>query len=238
MAQVILALDLPTRDDALRLLDRLPRLRWVKLGPILMTAADGGPGLVRELVGRGLAVFLDLKWHDIPNTVRGAVQAAAGLGVRMVTVHTVGGRDMMQAAVRAGGASLAVVGVTVLTSTSRILPTDYPDEMTIHQEESVKSVKSVGDAVMNLARSAMSAGLAGVVCSPLEIQGVRSAIGPEALIVVPGIRRRQDDVNDQARVAGPREAALAGASHLVVGRPILTAKDPPTALDDFLAAVS
>ena len=114
MAEIILALDLADRDEALRLLDRLPGLRWVKLGSVLMTAA--GNGLVGELRGRGLEVFLDLKWHDIPNTVAGAVRAAAGLDVAMATVHTLGGPTMLKAAAEAAPPSLAIVGVTVLTS--------------------------------------------------------------------------------------------------------------------------
>src|ERR1044071_30891 len=113
MAELILALDLPTRGEALRLLDRLPALKWVKVGSILMTAE--GPSLVRELIGRGLEVFLDLKWHDIPNTVAGAVAVAAQLGVRLATVHTSGGPDMLRAAAAQAG-SVALVGVTVLTS--------------------------------------------------------------------------------------------------------------------------
>ena len=114
MAELILALDLPDRGSALALLDRLPALRWVKVGSQLMTAE--GPPLVRELVSRGLEVFLDLKWHDIPNTVEGAIAAARDLGVRMATVHTLGGPAMLRAAAQASGDQLAIVGVTVLTS--------------------------------------------------------------------------------------------------------------------------
>jgi orotidine-5'-phosphate decarboxylase len=216
MAELVLALDLPDRDAALRLLDRLPRLRWVKVGSILMTAE--GPSLVRELIARGLAVFLDLKWHDIPNTVSGAVAAARGLGVRMATVHAAGGEEMMQAAARAAGESLALVGVTVLTS---------------------RPLGAGGSAsVVALARAALEAGLAGVVCSPLEIEPVRQAIGPTPLVVVPGIRRAEDARGDQARVAGPAEAIRLGATHLVVGRPILEARDPARALEEFLSETS
>jgi len=217
MAELILALDLPGRSEALRLLDRLPMLRWVKVGSILMTAE--GPPLVRDLVGRGLKVFLDLKWHDIPSTVAGAVRAASGLGVGMATVHATGGEAMMREAAQAAGASLSLVGVTVLTSESRA------------------DGAALGP-VASLTRAAMAAGLAGVVCSPLEVGVVREAAGPHALIVVPGIRRPQDPPGDQARTGGPGEAVRSGATHLVVGRPILGAGDPAGALAEFLAAVS
>lgn len=234
MAELILALDLPTRDEALWLLDRLPRLRWAKVGSILMTAH--GPELVRELIGRGLQVFLDLKWHDIPNTVAGAVKAARHLGVSMATVHIVGGREMMRAAAQQAGDSLAIVGVTVLTS--QRVSTDEADEADTHsrQPQSVSSVSSV-DRIVGLAGSAIEAGLAGVVCSPLETAQVRQAIGPKPLIVTPGIRRPGDAAGDQARTAGPRDAVQAGATHLVVGRPILEATDPAATLNEFLAAL-
>jgi orotidine-5'-phosphate decarboxylase len=220
MAELILALDLPTRGDALRLLDRLPALKWVKVGSILMTAE--GPSLVRELVGRGLEVFLDLKWHDIPNTVAGAVAVAAELGVHLATVHTTGGPDMLRAAAAQAG-SVALVGVTVLTSQAAA---DFPGQA------------SLADLVEQRARLAMECDLSGVVCSVQEIQRVRSAIGPRALIVVPGIRRSQDDPGDQQRTAGPAEAVRLGATHLVVGRPILRAHDPARTLAELLGELT
>lgn len=234
MAELILALDLPTRDEALWLLDRLPRLQWVKVGSILMTAH--GPELVRELIGRGLQVFLDLKWHDIPNTVAGAVKAARHLGVSMATVHTVGGAEMMQAAAGEAGSSLAVVGVTVLTSQKQ-QSTDYADETDSFSAKK-QSASSVDEVVVRLAGSAIQAGLAGVVCSPLEVAQVRKAIGPKPLIVTPGIRRPGDSVGDQSRVATPGEAVRAGATHLVVGRPILEAKDPVGTLEAVLDSLA
>lgn len=197
-----------------------------------------GPELVRELIGRGLQVFLDLKWHDIPNTVAGAVAAARQHGASMATVHIAGGPEMMKAAAEHGGDSLAVVGVTVLTS-QRAITTDYTDDTdsvrTTNQSE--QSVSSVVETVKRLARSAIEAGLSGVVCSPLEVGRVRSAIGPTPLIVAPGIRRPGDPVGDQARTSGPTEAVQAGATHLVVGRPILEAADPPGTLNQFLEAI-
>ncbi len=225
MAEIILALDLPDRESALKLLDRLPKLRWVKVGSILMTAT--GPGLVRELQSRGLRVFLDLKWHDIPSTVAGAVHAAATAGASMATVHTLGGPAMMRAAVEAASDSLAVVGVTVLTSHEE---SEYAG---IVGRPSVKLL----DEAARLARSAVSAGLAGVVCSPLEVERVRTGLGPEPWIVVPGIRRPDDAGGDQHRTATPAEAVRDGASHLVVGRPIHGASDPAAALSEFLEAV-
>jgi orotidine-5'-phosphate decarboxylase len=224
MAEIIFALDLPDRDAALRMLDRLPTLRWVKVGSVLMTAA--GPGLVRELRARGLQVFLDLKWHDIPNTVAGAVRAAGELEVAMTTVHTLGGPTMLKAAAGAAPPSLAIVGVTVLTSH------EESEYAAVVGRPSVKLL----DEASRLARSALSAGLAGVVCSPLEVERIRAGIGEEALIVVPGIRRPGDAEGDQSRTATPAEAIRDGATHLVVGRPILSARDPAAALEEFASA--
>lgn len=217
MAELILALDLPDRESALRLIGRIPSLRWVKVGSVLMTAE--GPALVRELVGRGLSVFLDLKWHDIPNTVRGAVSAARGLGVRMVSVHLLGGPAMLRAAAEAGGDEMAVVGVTVLTS---------HDEAEYAHTTGRPSVRLL-DEVARLARLGMSAGLAGVVSSPLEVDRLRTGLGPGPLIVVPGIRRPSDDPGDQSRTATPAEAQRQGATHLVIGRPVVQATDPAAA---------
>jgi orotidine-5'-phosphate decarboxylase len=209
----------------------------VKVGSILMTAH--GPELVRELMGRGLQVFLDLKWHDIPNTVAGAVKAARHLGVSMATVHIAGGSPMMKAAAEASGNSLSIVGVTVLTSQS-VSTTDFTDDSDSDgtPEQSESSVKSVVQAVESLALLAIKAGLAGVVCSPLEAARVRQAIGPGPFIVTPGIRRPGDSPGDQARTTGPAEAVRAGASHLVVGRPVLESGDPAGTLNEFLEAMA
>ena len=222
MAEVIVALDLPGGSEALRLLDRLPEARWVKVGSILMTRE--GPDLIRVLTERGLRVFLDLKWHDIPNTVAEAVTAARALGVAMATVHTLGGATMMEAAARAAGGRVALVGVTVLTSHD---PTCYG--------------RAVGRGKVDLAAEverqsgeAIGAGLGGVVCSPQEIARVRARVGPDAWIVVPGIRGRSEDRGDQVRVATASEAVAAGATHLVVGRPILLAADPSAAFRGLL----
>ena len=217
MAEVVLALDLPDATEALRLLDRLPEVSWVKVGSILMTR-EGAP-FVRALVGRGLRVFLDLKWHDIPHTVAGAVTAARELGVSMATVHTLGGRNMMEAAAAAAG-DLALVGVTVLTS----------HDAATYGRATGRSEVRLADEAMRQAREAAAAGLAGVVCSPLEVATVRSILPADGLVVVPGIRQAGDAAGDQVRVATAGEAARAGATHLVVGRPVLHAPDPASAL--------
>ena len=217
MAEIIVALDLPSGAEALELLDRLPEARWVKVGSILMTRE--GPPLIRALIGRGLLVFLDLKWHDIPNTVSGAVANARDLGVRMATVHALGGSEMLAAAGRAAGSDLAIVAVTVLTSHT---------SASFGEATGRNAPDLVQDAI-RLSGKALEAGLSGVVCSPFEARAVRSALGAGPLIVVPGIRRPGDAVGDQTRTAAPAEAAAAGATHLVVGRPVLQAKDPAAA---------
>lgn len=225
MAELILALDLPSGREALGFLDRVPELRWVKVGSVLMTR-EGAP-LIRELSARGLSIFLDLKWHDIPNTVQGAVAAARELGVTMATVHTLGGEAMMAAAAAAAGDELGLVGVTVLTSHD---PGSYSAAIG-------RASVALEAEVVRQAGNARRAGLRGVVCSPLEVSLVRPELAPGGWIVVPGIRRSGDPAGDQVRTAGPREAILAGATHLVVGRPILTAVDPAAALAEFLEAV-
>jgi orotidine-5'-phosphate decarboxylase len=216
MAEIVVALDLPGGTEALRLLDRLPDARWVKVGPILMTRE--GSALLRTLVDGGFQVFLDLKWHDIPNTVAGAVTAARDLGVSMATIHTLGGPVMMEAAARAAGDGLAIVGVTVLTS---------HDAGSYGQAVGREKVDLTRE-VERHARAAVAAGLAGIVCSPQEIARVRPIVGG-GRIVVPGIRSRGEAAGDQVRVATAAEAAAAGATHLVVGRPIIHAADPAAA---------
>ncbi len=216
MAELILALDLDP-DAGLRLLDRIPDLRWVKVGSVLLTRS--GAPFVQELRRRRLQVFLDLKWHDIPNTVAGAVDAAREMGVAMATVHTLGGPGMLERAARAAGDELALLGVTVLTA---------------HDAESYgravgRDGVDLAAEVRRLAGEAQRAGLAGVVCSPQETALVREALGPRGLVVVPGIRGRHDASGDQVRVSTAGDAAARGATHLVVGRPILQAADPAAA---------
>ena len=222
MAEIILALDVDSADAGRRLLDRLPDLRWVKVGSVLMTR-EGAPFLV-ELRARGLELFLDLKWHDIPNTVAGAVSAAASLGVSMATVHTLGGAAMLAAAQAAAG-SVGLVGVTVLTS----------HDASGYAAATGRAEIELQGEVARLAGVAAAAGLRGVVCSPAEVEVVRPALGTGAWIVVPGIRRAADAAGDQVRIATPREAAARGATHLVVGRPILGAPNPAAVLAEFMA---
>lgn len=224
MAEVILALDLPSRGQALDLVDRLPHLQWVKVGSVLMTRE--GPGLVRDLVDRRLSVFLDLKWHDIPNTVRGAVEAARDQGVAMATVHTLGGAAMMAAAAEAAGPDLGLVGVTVLTS----------HDSASYGPAIGRPAPDLAAEAVRLAQAAMGAGLRGIVCSPMEAGALGPVVGAGGWLVVPGIRRPGDPAGDQQRTAGPAEAVAAGATHLVVGRPILGAEDQAAALTEFLEA--
>jgi orotidine-5'-phosphate decarboxylase len=213
MAELVVAFDLPSGREALQLAARLPGLRWAKIGPVLYVRE--GPALVREFTARGLQVFLDLKWHDIPSVVAGAVDAARAVGAAMATVHTLGGPVVLAAAAQAAG-DLALVGVTVLTSHDagdfeRVVGRGVPD---------------LGFEAERLARLAVAAGLRGVVASGHELALLREVLGPAPWIVVPGIRAPDDAVGDQARTIGAGDAARRGATHLVVGRPITRAADP------------
>jgi orotidine-5'-phosphate decarboxylase len=187
-----------------------------KVGSQLSTAA--GPGVVRSIVARGQHVFLDLKFHDIPNTVAGAVASAAQLGVSLLTVHALGGRAMLEAAAGALPAmGMRLLAITVLTS---------------HDEKSlgeVGVVRPLPEEVRDLARLARAAGVDGVVASPHEVALLREACGKDLLIVAPGIRPAGARAGDQARAATPAAALTAGADYLVVGRPITEAKDPAAA---------
>lgn len=221
MAELFVALDLPDAPTAVALLDLLPDRCPVKVGSVLMTRA--GSGFVRSLVANGHPVFLDLKWHDIPNTVRGAVEAALDLGVSMVTVHALGGPAMIEAAAKAAGDRLSVVAVTVLTSHT---PAEFA-------AVTGRSGVVAGDEAARLATMAMAAGADGVVCSAEELAAVVPAVRG-GRVVVPGIRRAEDAVGDQARVATPEAALAGGATDLVVGRPITSAEDPAAAYLAFL----
>jgi len=239
--KLIVALDLPTGDAATRMAERLQgHVGMFKVGSELFTAE--GPVPVRYLVATGHRVFLDLKFHDIPNTVRAAAREAAQLGVSMVNVHASGGRKMMEAALEGARSALAtaegspgrsqgqsqtegpkVLAVTILTS----LETQDLEELGISGTPL--------EAVVRLARLAQGAGLDGVVASAREISAIRQACGPEFLIVTPGIRPASAATNDQARIATPASAIAAGADYLVVGRPITGAPDPAAAADAIVA---
>lgn len=226
MTELVVALDVPTQREALALVDRLDDdVDFFKVGLELYTRE--GPGVVRALHGRGKRVFLDLKLFDIPNTVARAVAAVASLEVELLTIHTVGGRRMMEAAVEAAGDGPSLLGVTILTSS----------DASEVSETWNRRLDDVEPEVTRLARLAREAGLSGVVASAREAGILREALGPEPLIVTPGIRLPSDDAGDQVRVATPRSAADAGATHLVVGRPIREADDPAAAARVFAAAI-
>ena len=224
MAELVVAFDMPTAREALTLADRLPDLRWAKIGPVLYVRE--GPALVREFIRRGVRVFLDLKWHDIPYTVAGAVAAARDLGVSLATVHCLGGRAMLDAAVAHAGA-LPLVGVTVLTS----------HDATALVQILGRGVPDLGMEVERLARVAVDAGLRGVVASGQELGMLRAVLGPDPWIVVPGIRLPGESAGDQARIMTPADAVRLGATHLVVGRPITAAADPAAAYGRIAAAM-
>ncbi len=227
MAEVIVALDMVAGEEALALVARLPGLRWVKVGSTLFVGA--GRELVRELKARGLRVFLDLKWHDIPQQVAGAVTAATVAGIDLATVHALGGRAMMRAAAEAAGDALRVVAVTMLTSHAA---EDYAD-----LAGRGATVDPAGE-VARLARMALAAGLGGVVVSAAEAAVAKSELGSDAWIVVPGIRLPGAPTDDQRRTADPQSAVMAGATHLVVGRPISRADDPDRVYQAICEAAS
>ena len=233
MNRILVALDVDTGAKALALADTLRgAVAGFKIGNQLFTAE--GPGIVRALTARGDRVFLDLKFHDIPNTVAGAVNSAAATGAWMVNVHASGGSAMMRAAAAAaraaaekGAARPLVIGVTVLTSMDDAALAD------------VGTSRPVLNQVVHLATLARAAGLDGVVASPQEIAAIRDACGPDFHIVTPGIRPAgQAGKDDQARTLTPAEAVAAGATYLVIGRPITAATDPRAAAEAIAAETS
>jgi len=224
--EVVVALDFPDAPGALGMVDRLPPGTWCKVGLELFAAA--GPDLVRRLVERGHPLFLDLKLHDIPNTVAGSVRAATRLGVRLLTVHAAGGREMIRAAVEASAEASAefdaeveprILAVTVLTSLDDAL-----------LEDVMGAGARVEEAVGRLAALARGAGAAGAVASVAECSAVKAICGPEFRVATPGIRLPGGASHDQRRVATPDRAREAGADWLVVGRAVTRAEDPTEAL--------
>lgn len=219
--RLILALDVPDIPTGEALLDKVEgRVGLVKVGLELFTAC--GPPAVKMVLDRGFDVFLDLKLHDIPATVAGAVRSASALGVKMLTVHTGGGLAMLRAAHEAAGDDLMVLGVTLLTSMS---------------EEDLPPVAIVGfpsEVVRKRAVLAAQAGCGGIVCSPMEVKTVREAVGPDIAIITPGIRPEGSAMGDQKRAATPGSAIADGSDYLVVGRPIRGAHDPARAADEIV----
>jgi orotidine-5'-phosphate decarboxylase len=230
---IIAALDVPTAEEALKLAAAIaPAVGAFKIGSELFTAA--GPDIVRRVRATGASVFLDLKFHDIPNTVKKAVTAAVRLDVQMLTVHTSGGFDMLEAAEQAataaaqaaGYARPLVLGVTVLTS------------LNAEALREVGLTAGVEEQVRRLANVAVKAGLRGLVCSPQEVVRLRQFIPPDLQLITPGIRTGAEKADDQARTMTPKEAIAAGANWLVVGRPIYAAANPRAAAEKILASIA
>ena len=222
--RLIVALDVPNADAAAALVYRLEgTCQWFKVGMELFTAA--GPAVVEALVAGGHSVFLDLKFHDIPNTVAGAVRSAARLGVRLLTIHASGGPAMLAAA-RTALEGIEnppqLLAVTVLTSMDGVQLLEAGVDRTPARQAEL------------LAKMGLSERIRGFVCSPEEVAALRELAGPDAVLVVPGIRPAGADAGDQKRLATPAEALRAGASYLVVGRPITQAPDPAKAAEAIL----
>jgi orotidine-5'-phosphate decarboxylase len=226
--RLIVALDVPTIAQARELASQLRGVcRWVKVGLELYLIA--GNAIVKELTSQGYSVFLDLKFHDIPNTVAGAVRSATSVGASLLTIHAAGGPAMLTAAAEAAAASsnsARLLAVTVLTS------------MDQSQLAAIGISESPADQVLRLARVAKQSGIPGLVCSAEEVQTLREELGLEVQLVTPGIRPMGSVIGDQKRVATPAAAIRAGASALVVGRPITQAKDPARAAETILAEIA
>ena len=222
--RLIVALDVPDAAAAAALVARLDdACAWFKVGMELFTAT--GPAVLEPILKRGHSVFLDLKFHDIPNTVAGAVRSAAALGVHMLTIHAAGGPAMLAAAREALEGLVRppqLLAVTVLTS------------MDSAQLAAAGIGRAPAAQVELLARMGLEAGIRGFVCSPQEVSTLRSLIGPEGVLVIPGIRPAGFGSGDQKRIATPAEALRLGASYLVVGRPITQAPDPAKAAESIL----
>jgi orotidine-5'-phosphate decarboxylase len=219
--RIIVALDVATKEKALDLIEQLrDQISFFKIGLQLYTAE--GPEIVRAVRATGANVFLDLKLHDIPNTVALAVESAAQLEIQMLTIHLSGGEAMIRAAVSAKPQDLLLLGVTVLTSA---------DEQTIRQ---IGIPDKIENQVLRLAKLGVENGIDGIVASPHEITTLRSEFGDKIKIVVPGIRPSGSESADQKRVMTPREAIHAGADYLVIGRPIIAHRNPHEAVAKIL----
>ena len=223
--KLMLALDLPDRESALEMLNKLRgSLEWVKIG--LQMYLKYGASFVNEVADMGFKIFLDLKLHEIPNTVASAVKSLQGLPISMLTIHTCGGREMMLRALEAADATnknLRLLGVTVLTSFNEEGLAETG--VTLPPEQQVEL----------LAKLATDSGMKGLVCSPLEIETLRKIIPEDVILVTPGIRPAGSDANEQKRVMTPEMAAKAGSNFIVVGRPILKAENPAQAAKAIIA---
>lgn len=226
--KLILALDLPDRESALKILDGLRgKLEWVKIG--LQMYLKYGADFVREVSDMGFKIFLDLKLFDIPNTVASAVESVSALPVSMLTIHASGGREMMRRAVESAAErnpELLILGVTVLTS----FDADSLAETGVELEPEWQ--------VEKLAKLAVDSGLKGLVCSPLEIEGLRSILPEDTVLVTPGIRPSGSSADEQKRIMTPADAARAGSDFIVVGRPILKAENPAFAVSKILEEIA
>jgi orotidine-5'-phosphate decarboxylase len=219
---IIVALDVKTEREALDLVTQLREtVTWFKVGLQLYTAA--GPDVVHEIVRTGAKVFLDLKLHDIPNTVAGAVASAAGLGVDMLTIHLNGGEAMIRAAVETAGDQVTIVGVTVLTSQT---------DQTLGE---IGVNEGVEKQVIRLARLGIDCGIRALVASPREAALLRNEFGKDVKIITPGIRPKGVAAGDQQRITTPLEAIEAGADYLVIGRPIVADREPAGAVRRIVA---
>ncbi len=221
--RLMVALDVPELNVALELVDRLgDQVEWYKVGKQLFT--HYGPVVLKELKSRGRNVFLDMKFHDIPNTVAQAIRSAALIGADIINVHASGGPAMLAAAAEAGRETgKTVIAVTVLTS------------MDAEQLQALGIQATPAEQVLRLARLTQAAGLPGVVCSALELPMLRREFGSDFLTLVPGIRPAGAAAGDQKRIMTPAQAAAAGANYIIVGRPIVAAPDPATAAQAVLA---
>ena len=226
--KLILALDLPDRESALKILDGLRgKLEWVKIG--LQMYLKYGADFVSEVSGMGFKIFLDLKLFDIPNTVASAVESVSALPVSMLTIHASGGREMMRRAVESAAErnpELLILGVTVITS----FDADSLAETGVELEPEWQ--------VEKLAKLAVDSGLKGLVCSPLEIEGLRSILPEDTVLVTPGIRPSGSSADEQKRIMTPADAARAGSDFIVVGRPILKAENPAFAVSKILEEIA
>lgn len=221
MSKIIVALDLE-RKEAIELAKRLdPNLCKVKVGSELFTSS--GPKIIEDLKKIGFDIFLDLKFHDIPNTVASAVREASNLGVWMLNIHTSGGKQMMMSAVEALNQAMKpiLIGVTVLTSIGK-------------EEAENIGMNRIEDHALSLAKLAKESGLDGIVCSPKEVKKIKEICGRNFIAVTPGIRLLNDSGDDQNRISSPREAIMNGSDFLVIGRPITRSPNPLKSLDSII----